>query len=375
MTDRSQVWAAVVVAAGTGSRYGGDVPKQFTKVAGTMVIDHSVGFFRRMVPVTVVVLPRESPWSPPEGVYTAPGGTRRQDSVRSGVLRAMELGATHVLVHDGARPYLDESAVRLVIREAERTGAALPCIPVRETVKRVSEGKVAGTVDRTGLQLAQTPQGYEAGLLLRALNEAPEVTDESMAVELLGIPVSAVAGSPMNVKLTEAVDREVLERFMAPSRAAIGTGLDFHPFDPGRPLSFCGCRLSSSDGLAGHSDGDAVLHAVSDAVLAASRLGDVGTLFPPGDPLWKDADSGMLLSMCMEKARDQGWELLSLDVTVIGEKPRISPIRDRLRGRLAEILCVDVSAVWIKGTTTNSIGELGRGKGVGCHAIAELVKR
>ncbi len=375
MTDRSQVWAAVVVAAGTGSRYGGDVPKQFTKVAGTMVIDHSVGFFRRMVPVTVVVLPRESPWSPPEGVYTAPGGTRRQDSVRSGVLRAMELGATHVLVHDGARPYLDESAVRLVIREAERTGAALPCIPVRETVKRVSEGKVAGTVDRTGLQLAQTPQGYEAGLLLRALNEAPEVTDESMAVELLGIPVSAVAGSPMNVKLTEAVDREVMERFMAPCRAAIGTGLDFHPFDPGGPLFFCGCRLSSSDGLAGHSDGDAVLHAVSDAVLAASRLGDVGTLFPPGDPLWKDADSGMLLSMCMEKIRDQGWELLSLDVTVIGEKPRISPIRDRLRGRLAEILCVDVSAVWIKGTTTNSIGELGRGKGVGCHAIAELVKR
>ncbi len=374
MTESDPIWAAVIVAAGSGTRFGGSVPKQFTSLAGARVIDHSVEAFRGLVSMIVAVIPRNVTWENPAGVYTVPGGKRRQDSVMSGLKKAIDLGATHVLVHDGARPLLDRELIQRVMKSTESTGTGLPCIPVRDTVKKTGNGMVLETVDRTGLELAQTPQGFTASLLMRALENAESVTDEASAVEALGMEVTVVPGSRLNLKLTDREDRHMLQRLMPGLVRSLGTGLDFHPFDPARPLVFCGCRLAECNGLSGHSDGDVVLHAVADAILAGARAGDIGTLFPPEDNQWKGADSSILLAECIDLVRRQGWQVSSLDVTVIGERPRISPQRDMFIERLADILGIPGESIWIKGTTTNTIGELACGKGLGCHALAELVR-
>jgi len=374
MSDSDPIWAAVIVAAGSGSRFGGPVPKQFTYLAGARVIDHSVKAFRGLVSLIVAVVPPEVSWEHSEDVYTVPGGERRQDSVISGVQKAMDMGATHVLVHDGARPLVDSELIERVMRSTESTGTGLPCIPVRDTVKKTRNGKVLETVDRSCLELAQTPQGFNASLLMEALRCAESVTDEASAVEALGAEVTIVPGSRQNIKLTDREDALIIRKLMPGLLRSIGTGLDFHPFLQARPLVFCGCRLAETNGLSGHSDGDVVLHAVADAILAGAREGDIGTLFPPDEDRWKNADSSILLADCVKLVRRKGWKILSLDVTVIGERPRISPHRDLFIDRLADILGAPRESIWIKGTTTNTIGELACGKGVGCHALVELVR-
>lgn len=374
MTQTDPIWAAVIVAAGSGTRFGGPIPKQFTCLAGSRVIDHSVNAFRGLVSMIVAVVPQGFSWEHPEDVYKVHGGKRRQDSVMSGLQKAIDLGATHVLVHDGARPLVDSELIERVMRSTESTGTGLPCIPIRDTVKRTGNGKVLETVDRTDLELAQTPQGFKASLLMEALNDAEMVTDEASAVEALGVEVTVVQGSLRNIKLTDREDSQIIGRLMPGVLRSIGTGLDFHPFLPDRPLVFCGCRLAENNGLSGHSDGDVVLHAVADAILAGARAGDIGTLFPPDENRWKNADSSILLADCVDLARKRGWKVLSLDVTVIGERPRISGHRDMFIERLADLLGTPRGSIWIKGTTTNTIGELASGKGVGCHALAELVR-
>lgn len=364
-----------MVAGGQGTRYGGDVPKQFTDLLGMKVIDRAIALFTGVAEHIVTVVPRSCEWwTPPEHVHAVSGGPRRQDSVMNGLRSAANLGATHVLVHDGARPLIDPSCLERVMEKTLSSGACLPCLPVRETVKRVKDGHVKGTVDRTELELAQTPQGFRVDILLEALEKAGDVTDEAAAVEALGIPVAVVAGSRCNIKLTDREDGELLENIIRHSVTALGTGLDFHPFSPDRPLILCGCRLGESNGLFGHSDGDVVLHAVADAILAGSREGDIGTLFPPDDMKWKNADSSLLLRECSDRALRKGWAVQSLDITVIGERPRIAPLREDFMESLAKILSIPRESIWIKGTTTNSIGELARGKGLGCHALARLVR-
>jgi len=379
MSDPSQRWGAVIVAAGSGTRFGGRVPKQFTELAGSKVVDHAIGLFRNVTDMIAVVVPPGDEsggwWSPPADVKTVAGGIRRQDSVMNGLRTLIRMGATHVLIHDGARPFADSGCIARVMNETLRTGACLPCIPVGDTVKRVKDGYVTGTVDRSSLYLAQTPQGFRADILLEALEKAGSVTDEACAVECIGHPVAVVPGSVRNVKLTTVEDAGLLRSIMNSSETVTASGLDFHPFAGHRPLVLCGCRLSDTDGLDGHSDGDVVLHSVADSILSAARIGDIGTLFPPDDPRWKGADSSLLLRECAERVRRGGWDLKRLDITVIGEKPRIAPNRDMFIERLSGILGIDRERIWIKGTTTNTIGELGRGIGLGCHVIAELVRK
>ncbi|MCK5034324.1 MAG: 2-C-methyl-D-erythritol 2,4-cyclodiphosphate synthase, partial [Candidatus Sabulitectum sp.] len=190
-----------------------------------------------------------------------------------------------------------------------------------------------------------------------------------------GEVVVTVAGNRSNIKITDMEDAELLSFLMKKPQRVLGAGLDFHPFESERPLFFCGCRLSDSHGLMGHSDGDVVLHAVADAILSASRLGDIGTLFPPEGSRWKDADSSHLLAICVEMVQKAGWDIERLDVTVIGERPKIAPVRDLLMKRLSDIAGIPVDRIWIKGTTTNTIGDLARGKGVGCSVLSQLVRR
>ncbi len=376
MIRTDSIWGAVIVAAGTGTRFGGDVPKQFTLLAGERVVEHSVRTFEPLVDHLVVVTPPGDHWrvwwEPPSELNTVPGGRRRQDSVMNGLKFMRSQGVTHVLVHDGARPLADRECILRVMEATGENIAVIPVIPLRDTVKRITGKSVTETLDREELRLSQTPQGFHLDRLMEVLTEAADITDEASAFEAAGEVVATVAGSRSNIKLTDREDAELLLFLMDKPGRVIGTGLDFHPFDPDRPLYFCGCRLSDSCGLMGHSDGDVVLHAVADAILSASRLGDIGTLFPPVGSEWKDADSSHLLAICVEMVRKAGWEIERLDVTVIGERPKISPIRDMLISRLSDIVDISEEKIWIKGTTTNTIGELARGKGAGCSVLAEL---
>lgn len=368
--QRSVQWGAVVTAAGTGSRYGGALPKQFTLLSGRPMVQWSVELLSEMMPVAVAVppgFPWRHHWTPPPGVAVVDGGSRRQDSVVNALKALPE--PRFVLVHDGARPGLTCGLVRRVMNAVIEHGAAVPGIRVRDTLKSVRNGMVASTVDRSGLWMVQTPQGFVYRDLLQALAESADVTDESSAMEALGVPVAVVDGDPGNLKVTEPGDRACLG---TGPRLSLGQGLDFHPFSPERPMVAGGCRLGESDGPMGHSDGDAVLHAAADALLAAASLGDIGTFYPPSDPVWKDADSAVILGECMERVREAGWELNRLDLTLVGNRPKVAPNRDRMIDRISGILKTARGRVWIKGTTTNTLGDLGRGNGFGCLALAVL---
>jgi 2-C-methyl-D-erythritol 4-phosphate cytidylyltransferase / 2-C-methyl-D-erythritol 2,4-cyclodiphosphate synthase len=376
MKAADTVWGAVVVGAGSGSRFGGGVPKQFLPLGGVPVLTRSVRLFTGIADLVAVVIPASGAleWCAPEGVITVSGGARRQDSVLNGVRELSSRGATHILVHDGARPVASGELIHRVMQAAHEYGAAVPCIAVRDTVKRVDGGFLRGTIDRRQLRLSQTPQGFRVELLLEALEKAGDVTDEASALEAIGIPVREVPGDALNIKLTEREDMPVLQSLIDPGERSHAAGIDFHPFCADRPLFLCGCRLSGEGGLMGHSDGDVVLHAVADGVLAASRTGDIGTLFPSGDQEWKGADSSVLLCRCAGIAAAAGWLVERVDVTVVGEKPAIAPIREKLIERLAGVLNLPVERVWIKGTTTNTIGELARGAGLGCLALVSMVR-
>lgn len=363
-------WAAVVTAAGSGSRYGAGVPKQFMILRGKTVLDWSVDILAPMMPL-VVALPPDYPWrdhwTPPPGVTVVDGGPRRQDSVLA-ALTVLD-NPDFVLVHDGARPGLTVSLAEKVMSATEIHGAAVPGVRARDTLKRVRKGYVEKTVSRDGLYMIQTPQGFRFRPLFDALSGAGDVTDESSVLEKAGVPVAVVEGDPRNLKLTEPGDMSLFGQL---PRFSFGQGLDFHPFGDDRPMIAGGCRLEETGGPVGHSDGDPVLHAASDALLAAASLGDTGVFHPPSDPKWLDADSSLILAGSMDRVREAGWRLYRLDLTLIGDRPRVAPHRSMMIGRISSILGVSKDRVWIKGTSTNTLGDLGRGAGFGCLALAVL---
>jgi 2-C-methyl-D-erythritol 4-phosphate cytidylyltransferase/2-C-methyl-D-erythritol 2,4-cyclodiphosphate synthase len=378
-TDTGIRWGCVIVAAGAGTRFPGPRPKQFSDLGGRPVLDWSLGTFLgigRMERIAVVVPPSGSGgWQPPPDprVSTAPGGARRQDSVLAGLL-ALGSGITHVLVHDAARPLVGRQVILRVMEAAEESGAAAPLLPVRDTLKKETGGFIAGTVSREGLWAVQTPQGFRLEILVAALESAEsDMSDECSAVEASGAPIAAVEGDPFAVKLTDPSDMPLLEALAGDTRT--GTGIDFHPFSKGRPLRVCGLELAPDDGLLGHSDGDVALHAVADALLSACRLGDIGTLFPPTDPGLAGADSSALLGEVAARVASAGWVILQVDLTLIGERPRVAPERQRMMGRLAGILDIPETAVWVKGTTTNTLGEIGKGKGLAAFSTAVVRRR
>lgn len=374
------MWGAVLLAAGRGERFGGETPKQFVEVSGRQILSWSfetLSGLGRMRSIAVV-LPQgcTGGWSPPAGMecVSLEGGPRRRDSVGNG-LAALDSRIDHVLVHDAARPFAGRDVMSRVIEAAERTGAAVPVVPVNDTLKRLEGGRVACTLDRTGLWASQTPQGFRRDILEAAMALHGDFTDECAAVESAGFEVCAVEGDPLAVKLTSRADLRLVERIAPAPARRMAVGFDAHPASPERPLVLCGCRLASTGGLMGHSDGDAVLHAVADAVLSCARAGDIGVLFPPSDESLRGADSSMLLSRALGEAGKRGWRIVSADITVIGEFPRISVHREAMLERLAEILGLEPDAVWIKGTTTNSLGCVGRGEGLACMALVEMEGR
>ncbi len=370
--------AALLVAAGTGSRFGGGTPKQFTVVSGKPVIRHAAEALLPHVSALLPVGDAELINAALEGLDVlpaVPGGQTRQASVSAG-LRALAATAPDiVLVHDAARPFVPVNTIPALLAALRTHDGAIPAVPVADTLKRVQSGRITATVPRDGLFRAQTPQAFRYHLL-RALHATGDgnATDDASLLELAGHAVAIVPGSDDNIKLTFPEDLVRLERALAPGLLPrTGMGFDVHAAEAGRALVLCGLTIPHEWGLAGHSDADVGIHALCDAIYGALAEGDIGRHFPPSDAEWKDRDSAHFLRHAAERIAARGGVLANADVTLICERPKITPHAPAMVARVAELLGVDTGRISIKATTTERLGFTGRGEGIAAQATATVL--
>lgn len=377
--------AAVIVAGGLGTRMGAGRPKQLLEVAGRTLLQHSVSLLdmHPAVQELVVVLPESLVADAPSLVgqtrkpcRAVAGGARRQDSVRLGVA-ATSPASELVLIHDAARPFASAAMIDRVIDATMATGVAIPALASRDTVKRraLDSGLVMESVPRAEVWLAQTPQGVRRDVwaVLAPLGAGErEATDESMLAEWAGVPVMIVEGDERNVKITTPDDL-AKARAQAAVLPRVGSGYDLHRLVEGRPLVLAGIVLPFERGPLGHSDGDVLCHALTDAILGAAGQGDIGRHFPNTDPAWKGAPGLDLLARAVAIVAAAGFVPASADVTIILERPKLSPVVDAMREKVAAVLGVPLSAVSIKGKTNEGVDAVGRGEAIAAHAVAVLV--
>jgi 2-C-methyl-D-erythritol 4-phosphate cytidylyltransferase/2-C-methyl-D-erythritol 2,4-cyclodiphosphate synthase len=380
--------AAVVVAAGRGLRAGGDLPKQYRQILGEPVIRPSLATLARhgaISAVQPVIHPDDAALYRPatEGLALLPavhGGASRQASVCAGLEALEPLAPTLVLVHDAARPFASETLITRAIAAAQTSGAAVPVIPVADTVKTVdATGVVTGTIDRAHLRLVQTPQAFGFTALLAAHRKAraagrDDFTDDAALAEWAGLAVTTFEGEAGNVKLTTNDDfsRAEARKLATLSDVRTGFGFDVHQFGAGDHVTLGGVRIAHGQGLSGHSDADVVLHALVDAILGALSDGDIGVHFPPTDPQWRGASSDRFFAFAVERLRKRGGRIAHLDVTIVCETPRIGPHRDAMRAKIAEIAGVPIERVGVKATTSEKMGFTGRGEGMVAFANATV---
>jgi 2-C-methyl-D-erythritol 4-phosphate cytidylyltransferase/2-C-methyl-D-erythritol 2,4-cyclodiphosphate synthase len=370
---------ALIVAAGKGERAGGGVPKQYRLLGGKPVLRWSVEAFLRhpAVKSTRVVIGRgqeEFAGAALAGVDVGPlieGGAERADSVAAG-LRAIDGDA--VLVHDAARPFFPEAVIDRLLAQLEFYEGATPVLPVGDTLARLGE-TLNEAVDRTGLVRVQTPQAFRLDPLRSAYERwsgaAP--TDETTVARAAGMKVAAVEGDPALEKLTLPADFERAEQWLAGKLTPrTGMGFDVHAFSGDGPIILGGIDVPHSRGLAGHSDADVALHAITDALLGAAGIGDIGEHFPPSDPRWKGAPSALFLSHAVELLRARGAIIDHVDCTIIAEEPKVGPYREAMRARIAEIAGLSIDQVSIKATTTEGLGFTGRREGIAAQAVASI---
>jgi 2-C-methyl-D-erythritol 4-phosphate cytidylyltransferase / 2-C-methyl-D-erythritol 2,4-cyclodiphosphate synthase len=380
--------AAVVVAAGRGLRAGGDLPKQYRTIAGDPVIRPSLALYvghPRIAAVQPVIHADDAELfaAAARGLDMLPpvhGGATRQASVHAG----LEALAAHrpeiVLVHDAARPFASAALVDRAIEAATASGAAIPAIPVTDTVKIVDPaGEVRETLDRTRLRAVQTPQAFRFEALLAAHRRAAaqgrdDFTDDAALAEWAGLPVTVFAGESGNVKLTTSEDfnRAEADRVMMLADLRTATGFDVHAFGEGDHVVLGGVRIPHGRALVGHSDADVALHALTDAILGALADGDIGTHFPPSDAQWRGASSDRFLAFAVDRLRARGGLIAHLDLTIVCETPKIGPHRDAIRARIAEIAGIAAERVAVKATTSERLGFTGRGEGIVALATATV---
>ena len=376
---------AIIVAAGRGDRMASAVPKQFLDLGGRSLLQRSVGVFDRHASIAqiVVVLPPDLVASGVDlvGQVSRPcafvaGGDRRQDSVANGVA-ALATGIDTVLVHDAARPFADEALIDRVLAGVRESGAAIPAIGVRDTVKRRAPGssRIAETIPRADVWLAQTPQGFRRPLLESAMalgRGATEATDEAALVERLGETVVIVEGDERNVKITTQDDLAAARgTVVTPLR--VGTGYDLHRLVADRPLVLAGVEVPSPTGPIGHSDGDVLCHAIADAMFGACGNGDIGRHFPDSDPQWKGIPGPDLLHRAVAIVRSTGWVVSNVDATIGLERPKLAPHIPAMREALARVLGIAADAVGVKAKTNEGVDAVGRGEAIAAQAAVSLV--
>jgi 2-C-methyl-D-erythritol 4-phosphate cytidylyltransferase / 2-C-methyl-D-erythritol 2,4-cyclodiphosphate synthase len=375
---------ALIVAAGRGARFGGALPKQYLALGGGAVLRHAAAAFAahpRIAGVLVVIRPEDrSVYQQALGglglLPPAPGGPERQDSVRLGLEALAACRPQRVLIHDGARPFPDPALIERVIDGLDRAPAAIPALPLGDTIKRVEGGWIRGTVDRSMLWRAQTPQGFHFAPILAAHRAAAGrvLTDDAAVAEAAGMAVLVVPGSEENLKVTTAADLAAAERQLITRLGDIrvGQGFDVHPFGAGDHVMICGIAIPHNAGLVGHSDSDVGLHALTDALLGAIGAGDLGVHFPPSEPRWRGAASDQFLRHAAALLRDRGGALAAVDVTIICERPKIAPHRAAMIERVADILRLSPERISVKATTTERLGFTGRGEGIAAQAVATV---
>jgi 2-C-methyl-D-erythritol 4-phosphate cytidylyltransferase/2-C-methyl-D-erythritol 2,4-cyclodiphosphate synthase len=374
-------FSAVIVAAGSGTRAGPGAAKQWRLVAGKSVLRWSAeALLAAGARQVVVVLPPDGEeaarevlagldrWTP------AIGGATRALSVQSGLAALTGPADEAVLVHDAARLFVTSRHVQMLLAALAGADGAVPALPVADTLKR-REGETTVTVSREGLWRAQTPQAFRKNRLLAAYAAWTdgEPTDDAAVVEADGGTVALTPGDPMLMKLTYPEDFAMAEQLAGAARIVrIGQGFDAHRWGPGEAVWLCGVRIDHDQALVGHSDADAGLHALTDAILGAMGDGDIGDHFPPSDPQWKGAASDRFLLHAVERMKAKGGRLLNADVTLICERPKIKPHREAMRIRLAELLDLPLDRVSVKATTTEGMGFTGRGEGLAAQAVVSL---
>ena len=383
--------AAIIAAAGSGTRMQSSVPKQFLTLAGVPMLVHPVRTFARCACIgqVVVVVADERVGSTKQmlseqSIGGAPitvvsGGRRRQDSVKNG-LAALSDEIEIVLVHDGARPLVSKELIERCYAEIRSSGAALAAIEVKDTLKQQgAEYRVQATLDRQGVWQAQTPQGARRELLEQAYLAAndTEVTDEATLLENAAIKVRLVPGEEQNFKITRQEDLLLAQAIMnqqAPSMR-IGHGFDAHRYAENRKLVLGGVEIPYRCGLAGHSDADVVCHALCDAILGAAGSGDIGRHFPDSDEQFRDISSLLLLERVVMLAAGQGLVLANADITIVCQAPKLAPYMQQMLTRLARHCQVEAERLNIKATTTEKMGYTGREEGISCHAVVLMENR
>ena len=372
--------AALIVAAGRSQRFGGDGPKQYAALRGEPLLRRTLRAFSGhpgIGEIAVAIHPDDHDLFQAAAaglarVRPVPGGATRQESVRRGLEALAATAPDLVLIHDGARPMVELALIDRVIAGLASADGVLPVTPVSDTLKRIEAGAVAATVARDNIVRAQTPQGFRFAAILAAHRAHADeaLTDDAGVMERAGHKVIAVDGDESNVKVTNMDDLARLNAMLRETRT--GSGFDVHKCGPGDAVMLCGVRVAHSHGLQGYSDADVALHAATDAILGAIGAGDIGLHFPPSDPKWRGAASHQFLRHAQDLLTARGGSLVHLDITIICERPKVSPHRAAMVAEVARILEVAPDRLSVKATTTEGLGFTGRGEGIAAQALATV---
>lgn len=371
-------WGTVIVAAGSGTRFGGEIPKQYAPLAGKPVICWSLDLLAGQGPVVIVANPAHAAFYTPivdayKNVRVVSGGATRQESVLAG-LNGFSVKPKHVMIHDSARPLLDADSVsRLKSAVEQGAKSATLAIAVPDTLTRGGREMI----DRTDVHAIQTPQAFDYDLIAGAHKDAGKsyTDDTTLVMGERGIATTLVPGCPDNFKITTQNELAWAERIMLSDYGETRTGIavDFHQFtDSDGTMRLFGCDIPSPKALTGHSDADAALHAIADAILGTVGAGDIGLMFPPSDPKWKGMDSARIVQAALRTLADKGGILRHVDIMLMAEHPRIGLHREMILQRLSQILSLPLDSIGLKATTTEGMGFIGRGEGLAVQAVATV---
>ncbi len=373
--------AALIVAAGRGTRAGGDRPKQWQPLAGARVIDWTLRAFAGLPDINRIMIALHpddmAEFSPPDGMHVVAGGATRAASVRAGLEALAPMGCTRVLIHDVARPCVNAALIRRVLAALDTAPAAAPALAVTDALWTGAAGRVTGTRDRAGIFRAQTPQGFDFAAILAAhRSDQGDAPDDVAVARAAGLDVVIVPGDEDNLKITHPADfARAAARLEGRMDIRIGNGYDVHRFGPGDHVMLCGVPVPHERGLQGHSDADVGLHALCDAIYGALAEGDIGRHFPPSDPQWKGAESHVFLRHAVRLAGEKGFRIGNMDLTLVCERPKIGPLAAQMQASLAEMAGLDADRISVKATTSERLGFTGREEGIAAIATVLLVQR